>query len=59
VTDYQIYEAIFKSKTQTQKREDQRPLWLRLLRSLRVVIKLGKSLRRPVTQVEIRGGCKF
>ena len=59
MTDYQIYEAIFKSKTQTQKREDKRPLWLRLLRSLKIVIKPGKSLRRPVAQVEIRGGCEF
>jgi hypothetical protein len=57
VTDHQIHEAIF--KTQTQKREIQRPLWLRLLRSLKVVIKPGKSLRRPVARFEIRGGCEF
>jgi hypothetical protein len=57
VTDHQIHEAIF--KTQTQKREIQRPLWLRLLRSLKIVIKPGKSLRRPIGQVEVRGGFEF
>jgi hypothetical protein len=57
VTDHEIHEAVFKSKTQI--RQDKRPLWLRLLRSLKVVIKPGKTLRRPVAQFEIRGGCEF
>jgi hypothetical protein len=50
------YEAIFKTQTAKQ---TERPLWLRLLRALKVVIKPGKSLRRPIGHVEVRGKLEF
>jgi len=56
VTEWQIHEVVFKKP---QEREDQRPLWLRLLRSLKIVIKPGKSLRRPIGYIEIRGKVDF
>lgn len=38
---------------------DRRPFWRRLLGSLRLKIKPGKSLRRPVNEVWIEGGTDF
>ena len=42
-----------------QKPEDSRPFWRRLLASLRLKVKPGKSLRRPVSEVWIEGGTDF
>lgn len=39
--------------------EDSRPFWLRLLASLRLKIKPGKSLRRPVSEVTLQGKAEF
>ena len=54
---HQLYEAIFKaSKPQPP---DRRSFWHRLLASLRINIKPGKSMDKPVSYVGIKGTADF
>lgn len=54
---HQLYEAIFKaSKPQPP---DRRSFWHRLLASLRIDIKPGKSVDNPVAYVGIKGKADF
>lgn len=39
--------------------QDSRPFWLRLLSSLRLRLRPGKTFRRPVERVTIEGGAEF
>ena len=39
--------------------ERKRPWWQRLLASLRISLKPGKSWRRPVSSVWLKGGIEF
>ena len=52
MTEHQIHEAIFRQKP--KQKEDKRPFWLRLLRSIRPEIKPGKK-----AYVGIRGKAEF
>ncbi|MEY3481590.1 MAG: hypothetical protein RIQ71_2365 [Verrucomicrobiota bacterium] len=54
---HQLYEAIFKaSKPQPP---DRRSFWHRLLASLRIDIKPGKSVDKPVAYVGIKVKAEF
>ena len=39
--------------------EDRRPWWRRLVSSVRVTVTAGKSWRKPVKSVGIKGGCEW
>lgn len=56
MTEVQI-KAIFEAKT--IRAADSRPFWKRLLASLRIDIKPGKSLGKPVAYVGIKGNADF
>ncbi len=57
MTGHRLYEAIFKAK-QPQP-PDSRSFWHRLLASLRIDIKPGKSMDKPVTYIGIKGKADF
>ena len=52
MTGPQIQDAVFGAK-KTQP-DDPRPFWKRLLSSLRVVIKPGKTARKPVSYIGVK-----
>ena len=54
---HQIREAIFKAKK--PQAPDRHSFWHRLLASLRIDIKPGKSVDKPVAYVGIRGTADF
>ena len=54
---HRLYEAIFKAK-QPQS-PDRRSFWHRLFASLRIDIKPGKSMDKPVAYVGIKGKAEF
>ena len=56
MTGHRLYEAIFKAKKQ---QSDRRSFWHRLLASLRIDIKPGKSVDNPVAYVGIKGNADF
>jgi len=57
VIGHQLYEAIFKaSKPQPP---DRRSFWHRLLASLRINIKPGKRMDKPVDYIGIKGKADF
>ena len=56
MTEHQIHEAIFNEK-KTQ--EDKRRLWVRLLGSLKIKFKPGKSLKKPIGYIGIEGKAEF
>ena len=56
MTEAQI-KAIFEAKT--IRPDDDRPFWKRLLASLRIDIKPGKSMDKPVAYVGIKGKAEF
>ena len=39
--------------------EDSRPFWLRLISSLRINIKPGKTFARPINEVTLQGKAEF
>jgi len=57
VIGHQLHEGIFKAKKQQQ--SDRRSFWHRLLASLRIDIKPGKSVDNPVAYVGIKGKADF
>jgi len=56
VTEAQI-KAIFEAKT--VRPDDDRPFWKRLLASLRIQLKPGKSADKPVAYVGIKAQADF
>ena len=54
---HHLHKAIFKAKKQQQ--SDRRSFWHRLLASLRIDIKPGKSVDKPVAYVGIKGNADF
>jgi hypothetical protein len=38
---------------------DKRPLWLRLLASIKLDFKLGKTLRKPIKTIIVKGKVEF
>ena len=56
MTGQQIHDAVFGAKKTP---DDPRPFWKRLLSSLRVVMKPGKSARKPVSYVGIKAKADF
>ena len=54
---HQLHEGIFKAKKPQP--PDRRSFWQRLLASLRIDIKPGKSVDKPVAYVGIRGTADF
>jgi hypothetical protein len=59
VTEEQQIEHVLKEYRTPQKAEDRSPTWARLLKSLRVTLKPGNSVKRPIKQVVIKGGVEF
>lgn len=57
MTEQQIHEAIFNQK-KTEK-EDEGRLWVRLLRSLKIRIKPGKTLKKPISYIGVKGEVEF
>ena len=54
---HQLHEAIFRAKK--PQAPDRRSFWHRLLASLRIDIKAGKSVDNPVAYVGIKGNADF
>ncbi len=54
---HQLHEGIFKAKKPQP--PDRRSFWHRLLASLRIDIKPGKSVDNPVAYVGIKGNADF
>lgn len=54
--DHRLHEIVFQKK---EAPEDQRPFWLRLLKSIRVVLKPGKTFQRPVAYLGVKGEAEF
>lgn len=54
---HQLHEAIFKAKKEQP--PDRRSFWHRLLASLRIDIKPGKSVDKPVAYVGIKVKAEF
>ena len=57
MTGHRLYEAIFKAKQ--PRPPDRRSFWHRLLASLLIDIKPGKSMDKPVAYVGIKGKADF
>jgi hypothetical protein len=57
VTEHLIHEDIF--KVDRRQRPDRRSFWRRLLASLRIDIKPGKSMDKPVAYVGIKAKADF
>jgi hypothetical protein len=57
VIGHQLHEGIFKAKKPQP--PDRRSFWHRLLASLRIDIKPGKSVDNPVAYVGIKGNADF
>lgn len=57
MTGHQLHEAIFKARK--PEAPDGRSFWNRLLASLRIDIKPGKSADKPVAYVGIKGKAEF
>ena len=56
MTGPQIQDAVFGAKKTP---DDPRPFWKRLLSSLRVAVRPGKSARKPVSYVGVRAKADF
>ena len=56
MTGPQIQDAVFGAK---KKPDDPRPFWKRLLASLRIHIKPGKSVDKPVAYVGVKAKADF
>jgi hypothetical protein len=53
-------DAIFNASTRIPAvRIDKRPWWIRLLASLKLDLKIGGSLKRPVKSVMLKGKVEF
>jgi hypothetical protein len=57
VTEHLIHEDIF--KVDRRQRPEGRSFWRRLLASLRIDIKPGKSMDKPVAYVGIKANAEF
>lgn len=57
MTERQIHEAIFDQKKTAP--EDKRRLWVRLLGSLKIRIKPGKNLKKPISYIGVKGEVEF
>jgi hypothetical protein len=52
------YEVILETKTQAPK-QTEGPVWLRLFRSLKIVVKPGKSSRKPIGYIGVKASVDF
>lgn len=60
MTEEQRIEHVLKTgPAKPQRAEDRSPVWLRLVKSLRIAVKPGTTLRRPIKQIVIKGGVDF
>lgn len=59
MTEQQAIRAVLERANKARVVEDARPWWKRLLASLRVVVKAGKSLKQPIREVSVRGRVEF
>lgn len=59
MTEQQAIQMVLERANKPRTIEDSRPWWKRLLSSLRVVVKAGKSLKQPIREVSLRGRVEF
>lgn len=59
MTEQQAIQMVLKSANKTRAVEDARPWWKRLVSSLRLVVKPGKSFKKPVKEIGVTGGIEF
>lgn len=59
MTEQQAIRAALESMNKPRTVADMRPWWKRLVGSLRLVVKPGKSFRKPVKEIGVSGGIEF
>jgi len=59
MTEQQAIRAVLERSNKRRVVEDARPWWKRLVGSLHVVIKPGKSFAKPVKGIGVSGGVEF
>lgn len=59
MTEQQAIQMVLKSANKTRAVEDARPWWKRLVSSLRLVVKPGKTFKKPVKEIGVTGGIEF
>jgi hypothetical protein len=59
MTERDIYDSVFHNSDVSKQYFDKRPLWKRLLSSLRVRFKIGHSLKQPIKSIRVEGKVEF
>jgi hypothetical protein len=60
VNEQQRIDAVFEyNESHRQVHTDKRPFWIRLLASIKLDVKLGKTLKKPIEAIIIKGKAEF
>lgn len=59
MTEQQAVRAVLEQANKPRVIVDARPWWKRLIGSLCVVVKPGKTWKKPVKEIGVRGGVEF
>lgn len=59
MTEQQAIRAVLEQANKPRVIVDAYPWWRRLVGSLRVIVKPGKTFKKPVKEIGVRGGVEF